>query len=331
MEDPYKLMNTYYEKMNQAYHNSQLAWKEGRKAEAKQYSEEMKQFKEKMNECKEKVNELKEKRKKENDGSLSETIENIISSELNNIQQVAEDIDNLKKLNESYVSQMKSNYENSQNSFKSGSKAEAKEYSEKGKAYKILVQISNDTLKEVKKNKSMLNKELSQMELREIICNRMSNLNEENFNEIGEERNYAKYFAEEMKKQFNLAQIAWKNNDKESAKKHSDLGSNYKEYMEYFNKQAAKTAFVKNNNDKDYINELDLHGLTVNEALCILDEKVKQCINEKLDNLKIIVGKGLHSGEKGPKLKSLVVAYAIEKFIEYRMDPTNEGCIFYLL
>lgn len=331
MDDPFKLAHMYHEKMNEAYQNSQVAWKEGRKADAKKFSDEMKQYKEKMNEYKEKANELREKKKKEDDNKLTETVETIISKELNIIEKEAEDIENLKVLYEDYVSKMKSNYEKSQNCFKSGLKAEAKQLAEIGKAYKILVQISNETLKELKKNKSLINKELSQMELREIIFNQVSDLNNENLNEIGEERNYAKYFADEMIKHYNLAQIAWKNNDKEAARNHSELGSNFKEYMDYFNKQAAKTAFVKNNNDIYSNNELDLHGLTVSEATCILDEKVKQCINEKVQLLKVIVGKGLHSGEKGPKLKNLVVEYAEEKRLEYMIDPSNEGCIFYLL
>ena len=52
--------------------------------------------------------------------------------------------------------------------------------------------------------------------------------------------------------------------------------------------------------------ELDLHGLTVTEAAEALDAFLAAAISRGLRVLRIVHGKGLRSGHRGPVLKQLV-------------------------
>ena len=300
MEDPSKLASFYHQKMTQAYEDSQQAWKDGRKGDAKKFSEDMKTYKEKMKEFNEMAKQKKVDEKIENQEKLSEKMENLISKEYKKIDENFNNFEVLQELNTYYVNCMKQNFDDSQNSFRKGSGADAKKFAELGKVYKSLVQISNDKLKEAKRLNSVKTKYLSEQQLREVMSDKKVTIkfSEVEDVETGNERNYAAYYATEMKKQYELAQDAWNKNDKQAAKKHSDIGNNYKEYMHYYNKVAAKNAFVKNNINKDTMSEVDLHGLTATEATCILDEKIKKCINDDIKDLKIICWKGLHSCEK---------------------------------
>jgi len=53
---------------------------------------------------------------------------------------------------------------------------------------------------------------------------------------------------------------------------------------------------------------LDLHGLTVKEALDALGHFINKCRRDRINKILIIHGKGLHS-KKGPVLKDEVVKY----------------------
>lgn len=53
---------------------------------------------------------------------------------------------------------------------------------------------------------------------------------------------------------------------------------------------------------------LDLHGLTVKEALTSLEQFITRCRKERIRKILIIHGKGLHS-ENGPVLKEEILKY----------------------
>ena len=331
-DDPSKLSNYYHDKMTTSYNESQMAWNEGRKGDAKKHSVEMKVYKEKMMEYRQKAKEMKEKGKLDKEMNVSEQIEKLISTEILKMNQYSDDLEVFKTLNEEYAFKMKQYFDDSQNFFKIGKKEEARYSSLFGKAYKILVEFSNNHAKYIKNTHSSKIKQLTDQQLRELIKSNISKINDENVESLSEEGRYmANHYSDEMIKHFNLAQVAWANNDKKAAKIYSDLGSQYKEYMTYYNQIAAKNAFIRNNVDKNSIRELDLHGLTISEASTILDEKIKQCLNDKVNELTVIFGKGLHSGEKGPKLKSFVIEYVNQKFIPYVIHTENDGCIILYL
>ena len=81
-------------------------------------------------------------------------MQQLISKEFRKFDEYFDNFEVVKKLNEEYAIKMKKNFENSQNSFRNGQKDEAKKYSEIGKSYKILVDLSTSNLKEMKKQNS---------------------------------------------------------------------------------------------------------------------------------------------------------------------------------
>ncbi|MCC5794379.1 MAG: Smr/MutS family protein [Chromatiales bacterium] len=52
--------------------------------------------------------------------------------------------------------------------------------------------------------------------------------------------------------------------------------------------------------------EMDLHGMTSGEARAALREFIDECIDERHFCVRVIHGKGLRSGQRGPVLKSSV-------------------------
>ena len=185
------------------------------------------------------------------------------------------------------------------------------------------------------KEKDKINKnKLSEEEFRKLLSLKISEIKYEpdDWNEdLLDYRELAGLLSKQMANYYGLSQKAFKDGDKAKAKELAEKGDDYKEKMEEFNKKAAKTAFIKNNKEKN-LDELDLHGLTVNEAQLILDEKIDQCSkNKDIEELKIIVGKGLHSSSEGPKLKEMVTNYAGFMGFKHYVDAKNEGCIFLIL
>ena len=55
--------------------------------------------------------------------------------------------------------------------------------------------------------------------------------------------------------------------------------------------------------------EIDLHGLTVNEALTLVEHEINSIRNERITCVSIIHGKGLGSPGKKSKLKPTVLNY----------------------
>jgi DNA-nicking Smr family endonuclease len=52
--------------------------------------------------------------------------------------------------------------------------------------------------------------------------------------------------------------------------------------------------------------EIDLHGLTVSEAQTELRSFITECVDRNLRCIRVVHGKGLRSGDKGPVLKANV-------------------------
>ncbi|MBS94800.1 MAG: DNA mismatch repair protein MutS [Chromatiales bacterium] len=82
--------------------------------------------------------------------------------------------------------------------------------------------------------------------------------------------------------------------------------------------------------------ELDLHGLTGAEAKSILDEFVTECIARNLECVRIVHGKGLRSGSRGPVLKALVNDYLrahaeVRAFCSARQSDGGTGAVNVLL
>ena len=82
--------------------------------------------------------------------------------------------------------------------------------------------------------------------------------------------------------------------------------------------------------------EIDLHGLTVTEAKQVLREFLAAALEQQVRCVRIIHGKGLRSGHRGPVLKSAVSAVlrrtgAVLAYVSARPVDGGTGAVYVLL
>ncbi len=82
--------------------------------------------------------------------------------------------------------------------------------------------------------------------------------------------------------------------------------------------------------------EIDLHGLTVAQAKQVLREFLADALARQVRCVRIIHGKGLRSGHRGPVLKSAVVAVlgrtgAVLAYVSARQVDGGTGAVYVLL
>jgi len=82
--------------------------------------------------------------------------------------------------------------------------------------------------------------------------------------------------------------------------------------------------------------EVDLHGLTVAEAKTILADFIEASIDHRYRCVRVIHGKGLGSGDRGPILKGKVDTWlrkwdAVLAFVSARQVDGGTGAVYVLL
>ena len=82
--------------------------------------------------------------------------------------------------------------------------------------------------------------------------------------------------------------------------------------------------------------EIDLHGLTVAEAKQALREFLSEALDRRLRCVRIIHGKGLRSGHRGPVLKGVVSSVlrrvgAVVAYVSARQVDGGTGAVYVLL
>lgn len=150
----------------------------------------------------------------------------------------------------------------------------------------------------------------------------MPRLTDDEFEELRAE---ARELAEMRSEYFKLSKQAYRSGDKKQAKVLSNQGKKFAQLMEKANKTAADAIFKRNNQDQ-LDDTIDLHGLFVKEAIERLSDRIAFAKIRNVDELTVIVGRGLHS-QGGPKLKPAVIKYANSNGISHRMESPNLGCI----
>ena len=96
--------------------------------------------------------------------------------------------------------------------------------------------------------------------------------------------------------------------------------------MEIYNSLAVKLIATKNNIERE-ADEIDLHGLFVNEAIDYFKKTITiKMKNDNFQSIRVIVGKGLHSKDK-PKIKYAITNFAAENKLQVFEEPENEGCL----
>lgn len=98
--------------------------------------------------------------------------------------------------------------------------------------------------------------------------------------------------------------------------------------MDDYNRQARDFIFRENNSvDRVASDTVDLHGLFVEEAEDVLEERIKAARSRGETHLHVIVGKGNHSKGHVQKIKPRVEQVCRELGLQYATEE-NEGRIF---
>jgi DNA-nicking Smr family endonuclease len=129
-----------------------------------------------------------------------------------------------------------------------------------------------------------------------------------------------------MAKSFDESHKAYAQGDGGRAKQLSNQGHEHKQKMEQFNQQAADWIFHANNEDSAP-NEVDLHGLYTEEAIAKTEQAIREHQQRGTQELRIIVGKGIHSQNHVAHIKPAVEKLMHDYNIAANIDPKNAGVL----
>ncbi|KIX92346.1 uncharacterized protein Z520_11954 [Fonsecaea multimorphosa CBS 102226] len=141
-------------------------------------------------------------------------------------------------------------------------------------------------------------------------------------------RNLARQEASKRATAFQRSQEAYANGDGAAAHALSQEGKEHGAKMEMYNKQAAEFIFRENNADgRVAADTIDLHGLYVEEAEEILEQRIRYAQSQGQTHLHVVVGKGNHSPDHIQKLKPRVEQTCRDLGLQYHTEA-NEGRIY---
>ncbi|EPY50340.1 SMR and DUF1771 domain-containing protein [Schizosaccharomyces cryophilus OY26] len=125
---------------------------------------------------------------------------------------------------------------------------------------------------------------------------------------------------------FQMAQQAYASGQKAEAHELSQKGKECGQKMEEYNRKAAYAIYLYKNTHCQP-DELDLHGLYIDEAVQAVRQRIHNCIQRGEDHLHVIVGKGNHSVGHVEKLKPAVIQMLEQNNFRYSTE-VNEGRIY---
>ncbi|KAK4639402.1 hypothetical protein QC761_707960 [Podospora bellae-mahoneyi] len=141
-------------------------------------------------------------------------------------------------------------------------------------------------------------------------------------------RDLARAEAEKKKSCFDRAHEAYERGDGAEAKALSNEGKRHQAKQAEYNKQAAEFIFRENNAMGRIAEDtIDLHGLFVEEAEDILEDRIRDAQARGQSHLHVIVGKGNHSTGGVRKIKPRVEQLCRELGLDYATEE-NEGRIY---
>jgi DNA-nicking Smr family endonuclease len=110
------------------------------------------------------------------------------------------------------------------------------------------------------------------------------------------------------------------------AKELSNEGHQHQQKMESLNKQASDWIFTENNKDSKP-GEIDLHGLYVKEAIAQTDSAIQRAKKRGDSDIRLIVGKGLHSTGGRAKIKPAIEELIQKHQLVAELDSHNAGVL----
>ncbi|QRV79473.1 hypothetical protein RhiJN_07488 [Ceratobasidium sp. AG-Ba] len=139
-------------------------------------------------------------------------------------------------------------------------------------------------------------------------------------------RNRAREEGDAMAKAFDASHAAYERGDGAEAKQLSNEGKRHKAEMERLNEEASNWIFQQVNMDSA-ADELDLHGLYVKEAISKTETAIQAAQSRGDNQIRIIVGKGLHSQGHVAKLKPAIEELMVKYQLNAHIDPQNAGVL----
>jgi len=139
-------------------------------------------------------------------------------------------------------------------------------------------------------------------------------------------RQEARSEGDAMARCFDQAHSAYASGDGARASQLSKEGHEHKARMEDLNKQASEWIFKANNADENE-DTIDLHGLTVHEAIDRTEAFVQDARRRNRTQIRVITGKGLHSRDHVAKIKPAIAKLMQDENISAHVDPRNAGVI----
>ncbi|KAF9531590.1 hypothetical protein CPB83DRAFT_760935, partial [Crepidotus variabilis] len=128
---------------------------------------------------------------------------------------------------------------------------------------------------------------------------------------------------DQMAKCFQESHEAYNRRDGALAKELSNKGKDHQRQMEELNKQASDWIFQGDSAP----DEIDLHGLYVKEAIARADNAIVHAKAQGRTELKLIVGKGLHSQGGVAKIKPAIEELMQKHNLNPHLDPRNAGVL----
>ncbi|KAI0093425.1 hypothetical protein BDY19DRAFT_882495 [Irpex rosettiformis] len=139
-------------------------------------------------------------------------------------------------------------------------------------------------------------------------------------------RKRADEVAVEMHKLSRESQEAYQRGDGALAKELSLQSKAKRGELERLNQENAEWLFRENNKDRP-VNEIDLHGMTVDQAIEFSERAIQSARQRGDSEIHIIVGKGLHSAGGIPKIKPAIEALMVKYQLIAELDPNNSGVL----
>ncbi|KIY51055.1 DUF1771-domain-containing protein [Fistulina hepatica ATCC 64428] len=135
---------------------------------------------------------------------------------------------------------------------------------------------------------------------------------------------------DQMAKAFAESKEAYARGDGALAKELSNRGKEHQRKMEGLNKQASDWIFTELNPlglQDSQRGEVDLHGLFVKEAVERTDRAIQEARARGETEIRLIVGKGMHSDGQVAKIKPAVEDLMVKHNLQAELDPHNGGVL----
>ncbi|KIJ18670.1 hypothetical protein PAXINDRAFT_110204 [Paxillus involutus ATCC 200175] len=129
-----------------------------------------------------------------------------------------------------------------------------------------------------------------------------------------------------MGQSFQGSHEAYSRGEGARAKELSEKGKQHERVMENLNAEASTWIFRGECNDSKP-GEIDLHGLYVKEAIFYTDKAIQGAQQQGESEIRLIVGKGLHSSGQVAKIRPAVEDLVKKHNLSAEVDPYNGGVL----